>query len=222
MFKFYPILITNKKKQKTLPLSLPPQSFRYCLLFAFWHCQIYWKNHGLFFLPSHSLPKCNLTSDPPSLLTWLQIKKPVIFNLDAVRIPLNIYFVLIKTLPWCSLLPHLLLSLLTSLVCSFQTICSIDIDVPPTLCSLVPALFALEGFWGILFMLTISITSYILGNSQVFVALTFLLKSRSVYLGIYWTSPFHYTTGTLILSLLNIKRIFPHNSPESLFSIVNP
>lgn len=133
MSKFYPILKTNKKKQKTLPLSLPPQSFRYCLLFAFWHCQIYWKNHGPFFLPSHSLPKCNLTSDPTSLLTWLQIKKPVIFNLDAVRIPLNIYFVHIKTLLWCSLLPHLLLSLLISLVCSFQTVCSIDIDVPPTL-----------------------------------------------------------------------------------------
>lgn len=122
MFKFYPILKTNKKTQKTLPLSLPPQSFRYCLLFAFWHCQIYWKNHGLFFLSSHSLPKCNLTSDPASLLTLLQIKKSVIFNLEAVLIPLNIYFVHIKTLPWCSLLPHLLLSLLTSLVCSFQTI----------------------------------------------------------------------------------------------------
>ena len=48
----------------------------------------------------------------------------------------------------------------------------------------------------ILFMLTVSVTSYILGNSQVSVAQTFLLKSTLTYPGIYWTSPFQCATGT--------------------------
>lgn len=70
--------------------------------------------------------------------------------------------------------------------------------------------------WVILFRLTVSVTSCILADSQVIVALTFLLKSRS-------TGHLHFTvpTGTLILNLLHIERLFTPKSLKSVFSIVN-
>lgn len=71
--------------------------------------------------------------------------------------------------------------------------------------------------WAILFMLTVSPASCDLGDAQVFIALTFLLKFRSVCPGVYWTSLFHLTTGSLILSLLNIERLFPCRSPKISF-----
>jgi hypothetical protein len=45
--------------------------------------------------------------------------------------------------------------------------------------------------WPIFFMLTISISSYILSDSLIFIALTLLLRSRSIYPGTYWMSPLH-------------------------------
>lgn len=148
----------------------------------------------------------------------------VIFNLEAVcTYPFNICFVHVKTFPWClhwsSLLPHLLLPLLhTNLVYSFLTICAINIGIPQHLVLWYLLYCFAKTLWALLFMLMISIISYLLGDSQVFVAPPFLLKPRPIYPEIYSTSPFNCTTGTLILGLVHIKKYFPLNL-LNLFSL---
>ena len=106
---------------------------------------------------------------------------------------------IVKTLPlclqWCYLLPHLLHLFSHILSLFLFNYLLHKYWYSPAFYSLVPALFA-RTLWVILFMLTVSVISCILGNSQVSVAQTFLLKSTLTYPGIHWTSPFQCATGT--------------------------